>query len=180
MTNSLFNPDLPPERKRLFVRVTVAVGIFACGAIVGIALSPETPASSLQHIDDLTKALGKAHARILELERAEVQRNTTVAAPNSSHALSPRVIAQHRAAGKKYVRALRAAKAQSAADLVRWFLSRWEDLLKHPQSDDRLRPQRPPGARNHPALLGALGGPAVEVPRLRGADDHRRPRAGKG
>jgi len=124
-----------PSRQRMFMQIGAAVLLLGAGAMVGFALSPETPAEATARITKLAAALAESRARVAELERDERYK---VAAENRTIGkLKPADRERHEREAKKYIKVLRQVKAQSAAELMQWFVARWNGLLDQPEANDR-------------------------------------------
>jgi len=128
--------EVPPGMKATFVRVGVALGLFSLGLILGLSLGAETPEEAEQRIAELKAELDTARSRIVELNRALSYK--TSSKPTQVGVLEDVDRERHIREGKKYAAALRTAKAQAAAELIDWFINRWNNLLDRPENDDRL------------------------------------------
>jgi hypothetical protein len=144
-------PDLKPEQRLMFKRAAQAIGLIALGVVVGVWVSPEAPAAAHATIARLEGQLRDAQARIKELEHSLTYQSTS--ASKDKGRLSDADRTRLRVGGAQYVGALRGVHAQSASQLMLWFLQRWENLLDHPEPDDRV-------GRRAAALSLLIGGMA--------------------
>ena len=117
-------------RMRALVQGTLWVG---AGLLAGLWLAPDTPSSAKQQMQACEAALTAKDARIGDLE----QLARAPEPQGAAGALSPKDRARHQREGRAYVATLRRTGAQGAANLVEWFIGRWDHLLDSPQTDDR-------------------------------------------
>ncbi|MBI5507324.1 MAG: hypothetical protein HY903_01100 [Deltaproteobacteria bacterium] len=128
--------EVSPGRRQLFVNLVAAVILVGVGLVIGIMLSPDSPKTLEARVRQLTAAVEARDLKINELQRAA--KLQPVATPTLGGKLKPDDRKRHEAMAKKYADTLRAVKAQSAAELVEWFVGRWDELLDNPLQDDRV------------------------------------------
>ena len=129
--------EVSPERKRQMMQLIAAVCLLGLGAMLGVFFSPAAPQHAQQRISELEAELGKARSRIGKLRR-RVQYSGANADATSESTLGAKIRKRHLRYGRQYAKQLREAKAQAAADLILWFVQRWNSVLAHPKPDDRL------------------------------------------
>ena len=127
--------EAPPASRHLFFQVGAAIVFIALGAMVSFAFAPETPSQASKHIAKLEGELAVAHSRIAELERS--MRYKVGAESKVQGKLKPADRERHEREAKKYAKVLRMVKAQSASELMQWFVQRWDGLLDQPEENDR-------------------------------------------
>ena len=128
--------EMSPERRQLFKNLVAAVILMAVGVVFGIMLSPDSPKKLQTRIVELEKVVEARDLKILELQHAaKLQPAST---PTLKGKLKPEDRKRHDTMGKRYADTLRAVKAQQAAELIEWFVMRWNDLLDNPLPDDRV------------------------------------------
>ncbi len=147
--------ELPRRRKVRFLLAGGGILLFGLGVTVGLGLSPETPEETRARMANLEAELKVAHQRILELDRA-VHYKTTEQMNRPGGQLKPEDRKRHEREARRYARAIRAAKAQGAADLIQWFITRWDSMLDQPGPNDR------PGRRAE-LLARLVGGMAQNL-----------------
>ncbi len=146
--------EVDPGMKTKFIMIGVAIGLFSLGIVLGLFVSPETPAEAEERIVELEIDLDRARERIASLNRALTYQGTADA--NSKGLLKNADRRRHQRDGKRYAAALRKAKAQSAAELIEWFVARWNSLLDKPQDGDRIQ-------RRAQVLAQLIGGMALNL-----------------
>ena len=159
-TAPTFDPSKPlpgemsPERRQMFLMSGTAILCLGLGSILGFALTPETSEEANTRIATLEQQLGKSAQRVKDLERALLY------TPRTNENLGGKLKAadreRHERAAQQYAKALRQVKAQSAGELVRWFVSRWNALLDRPEHNDRA-------GRRAELLSKLVGGMAANV-----------------
>lgn len=127
--------ELPPERRRLLRLLVAGTLLVGAGAVLGVALSPETPRSAAERIATLEAELAAARRHVTELEWT-LKHPQPAAAPVAGK-LKPADRARHERAAKRYSGLLRQVKAQGASELVGWFVGRWDSMLDGPTHNDR-------------------------------------------
>src|SRR5690606_20117519 len=80
--------------------------------------------------------LATSKERVAELERAKAYNATTNLAPAGGQ-LKAADRKRHERESKRYAKILRQVKAQSAAELLQWFVTRWNGMLDQPSTNDR-------------------------------------------
>jgi len=128
--------EVPPGRKKLFITIGVAIGLVALGTVLGLAIAPEPPAKLLSKVAELEITLDAERARADELERSLAYQSTDQSMAVNKLAAKDRQ--RHEMYAKRYSKVLRQVQAQSAAELVEWFVNRWDLLLDRPEPDDRV------------------------------------------
>lgn len=146
--------EVPPDMRANFLRAALAIGLFSLGLILGLAMGADTPEETREQITDLQTDLERARERIRELDRTLAYARTSNAPPGG--ALSAKDRRRHEREGQRYAAALRRAKAQPAAELIEWFVRRWNDLLDQPLPDDRT-------GRRAQVLTQLIGGMARNI-----------------
>ncbi len=146
--------EVDPGMKTKFIMAGVAIGLLSLGIVFGLFISPETPAEAEERIVELEIDLDRARERIASLNRALTDQGS--ANSNTKGLLKNTDRRRHQREGKRYAAALRRAKAQSAADLIEWFVARWNSLLDKPQDGDRIE-------RRARVLAQLIGGMALNL-----------------
>ena len=144
--------EVPPQQKQLFTLAAVAIGLVGAGVLLGIWMAPESPTEAKAQIAALETQLRASQDRVRELERGLGYQQS----PAGQGKLRAGDRSRHEREGRKYVQALRRVKAQAAAELMEWFIARWNQLLDSPQSDDRV-------ARRAATLSLLVGGMAANL-----------------
>lgn len=127
--------EVPPGLRATFIKVGVGIGLLGLGLVLGLMLGPEAPEEAQERIAELEEQLSQARARINELNRA-LKYKSIDASGTKEGVLDPQVKAQHIKLGRQYAAAIRGQKAQSAAELIEWFVGRWNQYLDRPEPDD--------------------------------------------
>jgi hypothetical protein len=127
--------ELPPERRRLLRELVVGTLLVGVGAVLGVVLSPETPRAAAQRIAALEGELAAAKRHVGELEWAVKHPQPVEVSVSGKLKAADR--ARHEREAKRYAGLLRKAKAQGAAELVSWFVGRWDSMLDAPTHNDR-------------------------------------------
>lgn len=146
--------EIPPGMKASFIRIGIAIGLLGMGVIIGLAFGTETPVETKRRITDLEAQLSRARTRIVELNRALAYKSTGEA--DVGGLLKPADRKRHEREGRRYAAALRKVRAQPAAELIEWFVRRWNELLDRPQPDDRT-------GRRAEVLSRLVGGMALNL-----------------
>ncbi len=128
--------EVPPGRKKLFVGIGVVIALVGIGVIIGLAIAPEPPEKMVTRIAELEATLDARDATIAELKRSLSYSETEL--PTTTGALKRSDRQRHTMYAKRYSEVLRGVKAQPAAELVEWFVKRWNLLLDRPEPDDRV------------------------------------------
>ncbi|MCK5690603.1 hypothetical protein KAI87_15090, partial [Myxococcota bacterium] len=146
----------PPERRKMFVLAGAAVFFMVIGAALGQLMAPEAPEQLEARVAELETTLqterAQSRAKIGELERT-IAYNKTQKTKQPKGILSKKDRRRHQRYGHQYAKALRKAQAQSAGDLMDWFIPRWNNLLDQPEPDDRIRRR----AELLALLIGGMG-----------------------
>ncbi len=128
--------EMSAAKRQLFLSIIAAVILLGVGVVLGLMMSPASPRELEVKVAQLTHELEARDMKILELQRgAQVQ---PVATTSVKGKLKPVDRKRHETMGKRYADTLRAVKAQQAAELVEWFVKRWNELLDNPEPDDRV------------------------------------------
>ncbi len=127
--------EIPPARRLLRQRLVAATLLFAAGGIVGVVLAPEAPSTAKARISELEGELASARRHMTELEWS-VKHPASDVAPSGGK-LRPADRARHEREARRYAEILRKQHAQGAAELVTWFVSRWDAMLDAPTLNDR-------------------------------------------
>ena len=149
-------PQMPPEisskRRRQMWLIAGVLALIGGGALLGLALAPEGPKELRAQLAAARKELQAQKAHTLELEQAlrEGDRRAGLGKLKAGDRL------RHEREGRRYAAALKRSGAQAAADLMEWFVARWDQLLDYPQDDDRI-------GRRAAALALLVGGMAANV-----------------
>jgi hypothetical protein len=145
-----------PARQRRLMLVGGGIVAVGLGTMLGSALTPEASAEARHHIAELEAKLTTASGRVAELERTLAYQAGQSEVQRAGGRLKPEDRERHERDGRRYAQVLRAVKAQGAADLMTWFVKRWDGLLDQPEANDRT------GRRAE--LLGLLvGGMAANL-----------------
>lgn len=128
--------EMQAEHRRIVLNLVAGGVLIGIGVVLGVMMAPGSPKEKEKQIAALRADLAGARSRIDELERALTYR--AVERPAAKGSLKATDRRRHETHGRRYARALRLAKAQSAAELMEWFIERWNALLDSPQPDDRV------------------------------------------
>jgi hypothetical protein len=128
--------ELAAARTRLFIGMGVTVALFGLGAIAGYGLSPDSPADLQERIASLESELASKRGEVEELKRSLTYQHSTTPTPTGALKAADRQ--RHEELGRRYAMALRRAKAQPAAELIEWFITKWNQALDRPEPDDRV------------------------------------------
>ena len=128
--------EVPPGLKGKFVKLGVAIALLGLGVLVGVSLSPETPREAKERIRKLEELLAEKNAKIAELNRSLSYKGGSNTITQGM--LKPIDRLRHETNGKHYAEEIRKVGAQPAAELVEWFIGRWNTLLDNPMPDDRI------------------------------------------
>ncbi len=147
--------EVSGKRRVVFNLAGAAVALFGLGLILGVALAPETPGETKQRLAELEAELALAKQQLVELERA-VAYKPAAAGSRAPSRLRPEDKKRHERESKRYATILRQLKAQGAAELIQWFIQRWNGLLDQPTSADRT-------TRRAELLARLIGGMAANL-----------------
>ncbi|MFC1611709.1 hypothetical protein ACFL6C_12175 [Myxococcota bacterium] len=128
--------EVPPGRKQLFVGIGAVIILVGAGVIIGLTVAPEPPEAMKKRVTQLEAQLAARQKQIAELKRTLNYQNTDM--PMAAGVLQLKDRERHDMYAKRYSTVLRQVKAQPAAELVEWFVNRWNLLLDRPQPDDRV------------------------------------------
>lgn len=124
---------LPAYKKQQLMILGATLLLLGTGALLGFWIAPESPKELRDQVKALEIVLNAKDRRIAELEgRAGV--STVAAAGGHLRAVDK---ARQDREGHRYAMALKRTGAQAAANLLEWFLGRWDQLLDAPLPDDR-------------------------------------------
>jgi hypothetical protein len=127
--------EITPERRRAFIFAGSLVGCFCLGLVLGLALAPQTPAEILAKNEALEEELQSAQKRITDLERTVAYKDTVK--PITAGKLPADIRARNQQGIDRIAIMMKRFKAQGASELMEWFGKRWNDLLDHPEPEDR-------------------------------------------
>jgi hypothetical protein len=122
------------------------------GCVAGLWLAPEGPRELRLQLQAAEMQLQANRQRIAALEQT-ITDNVGVAGRGKLQAVDR---ARHSRALRRYMGTLRRVQAQGAAELMQWFVGRWDHLLDFPQEDDRV-------GRRAAALSLLVGGMAENL-----------------
>ena len=127
--------EMSAPHRQLIRRVALGFTLVGVGVVLGVWQAPEAPKDVRRALGQSEKTITEQDQRIDELNRLlqSVQEHGI----GSGH-LKPEDRQRHEVQGRRYVQTLRQAGAQGAADLMTWFIGRWNTLLDNPQPDDRV------------------------------------------
>lgn len=130
--------ELSKKRKRAFYVGGASVVLVCVGALLGLALAPDSPKDLLQKMEALETELEAKQQALTELGRK--MQYDKVVLRDGPGALSWADRQQHMDQGRAYARLLKGkgGGAQAAAELIEWFVGEWNDLLDFPQPKDRI------------------------------------------
>ncbi len=124
--------DRPRGQRNKLREVGLAVVLLVTGALLGLYFAPEGPRELKAQLAGTQQALAATKARMATLEQSMQD-----AEGADRGVLKSGDRSRHERAGRHYVHSLRRAQAQGAAQLMEWFIHRWDQLLDFPQEDDR-------------------------------------------
>ncbi|MBN1962849.1 MAG: hypothetical protein JW841_18100 [Deltaproteobacteria bacterium] len=127
--------QLPPAKRQLLNRLIIGTALISVGALIGVFLAPESPDEAKARIAALENELVNAKRKIGELQWAI--KHPAVQENNDIGKLDPDIRKRHTQAAKRYAAVLRQVRAQGAADLIEWFVARWNAMLDSPNLNDR-------------------------------------------
>lgn len=130
--------ELSAARTRFFVAVGLCIVLVGIGAVIGHLVTPEAPAELHARVAALEAELATRRAEVEELKRAADYQRVDAFDPAQIGKLKPADRQRHEETGRRYAALLRQVKAQPAAELVEWFIPRWNQLLDRPEADDRV------------------------------------------
>src|SRR5262245_47415779 len=113
--------EVKPAQKLLFRQLVGGTLLFAAGVVLGFVATPETSDEANARIGQLEGELKQAKQRALELERA-VKYKSAENANRPGGKLRPEDRKRHERESRRYAKILRSVKAQSAAELIQWFV----------------------------------------------------------
>ena len=128
--------EVSPRQRQFFVLGVVTIGLVGVGAVLGLWIAPESPIEDRLRIGELEEKLRLRDDRISALERELLYNQLD--GPSGGGKLSATDRARHLRKGREYSRALRRVQAQAAAEMLDWFVQRWNKLLDSPAEDDRV------------------------------------------
>lgn len=143
--------EVTPAMRRSFTLVLGSTALVGLGVFIGILIGPEPPTALRTRITELEGELGTARGRIRELNSALQYRR--VEHDVKQGALKPGDRQRHVNNGKRYADSMRQVKHNQAAELIEWFVPRWNQLLDNPQDEDRTGRR----ARVLSRLVGGMG-----------------------
>jgi len=147
----LSDDDMTPGQKTLMKFVLLSLVCFGAGLFLGFFIADEPEAEQLQREELLRVQINKQQQKIVELERSLTYKQTQATVLKGK--LDDKVRQIHLAQGKRYSDAMRKARHQKAANLIDWFIGRWNSVLDDPMNDDRLHRR----ADLLSQLVGAMG-----------------------
>ena len=127
--------ELSPGGRLLLRRLIVGTVLVGLGALGGLALSPESPAEATARTAALELQLQDAKRRISELEWSV--KHPAPMNESSGGRLKPADRLRHERESRRYATILRHVHAQGAAELISWFVTRWNSMLDSPTLNDR-------------------------------------------
>ncbi|MBC7794786.1 MAG: hypothetical protein H7Z43_13865, partial [Clostridia bacterium] len=127
--------EISPERRRAFVLTASVIGAFGIGLTMGLAVAPQTPSEEIAKTEALRGELDENQKRIVDLTRTLQYRETEK--PVAQGKLPPAIRDKNQLGADRIAAAMKRYKAQGAAELMTWFVGRWNNLLDAPQPDDR-------------------------------------------
>ena len=133
----LDSDEMTPSQRKLMGTVIVGLICFGPGLTAGFLLANEPEEDQLKREQALSQQLKKQQQKIAELERSLTYNQTQQAGANNGK-LDVKVKELHINQGKRYSDALRKARHQKAANLIDWFIVRWNSVLDDPMTGDRL------------------------------------------
>ena len=104
-----------------------------------------------KQILQLQQALQKSREKVGNLERSLTYEKTNK--PIATSSLSEEHRQRHVEQARRYAAGMRRSKHKRAAELIEWFVERWNSLLSQPQADDRINRR----AALLSQLVGAMG-----------------------
>ena len=125
--------ELPPAKKRQLIMLGAGLLLLLIGTLLGFWIAPESPREMRAQVHALEKALEAKDRRIAELE---LKSGSATVAAGGGHLRTADRLRQERE-GHRYAVALKRTGAQAAAQLMEWFVGRWNQLLDAPMPDDR-------------------------------------------
>lgn len=128
--------EVPPGRRELFIKAGVLVVTFGVGVMTGFGLTPENSEDTKQYISKLETELSQTKRVVADYERGQAYNATAQQSPTGGH-LKAADRKRHERESRRYAKMLRQEKAQSAADLLQWFVTRWNGMLDQPSTNDR-------------------------------------------
>ncbi len=143
---------LSPARRGPLLRLAAAGLLLGMGTLLGVQLAPDGPRELRVALQAAEHQLQADRSRLAALEQAIGDQVGGVGRGKLSVADRTR----HLRALHRYMNTLRRVQAQGAAELMQWFVGRWNQLLDAPQEDDRT-------GRRAAALALLVGGMAENL-----------------
>ncbi len=128
--------EVSPKTRRSFALLMAATALVGVGVFIGILISPEPPAELHKRIAQLEAKLRAARSKISDLNTAVNYQPTQSVVRKGALKRVDR--ARHIKFGKHYAQSMRAVNHEQAAELIEWFVPRWNQLLDNPEDDDRV------------------------------------------
>ena len=134
----LLNSDeMTPGQRKLMGTIIIALVCFSIGLGTGLFIAEEPAEDQLQREQELVQQLKVQQQKIAELERSLTYNQTQQAGSNKGK-LEDKIKDLHINQGKRYSDAMRKARHHKAANLIDWFVVRWNSVLDDPMTGDRL------------------------------------------
>ena len=133
----LSDDDMTPGQRKLMGTLIIGLVCFTLGLGAGFFISNEPAQGQLERERQLSQQLKAQQQKIAELERSLTYNQTQKAGANNGK-LDPKIKELHTQQGKRYSDAMRKARHQKAANLIDWFVVRWNSVLDDPMTGDRL------------------------------------------
>ena len=147
----LSDEEMTPRQQTLMRYVFLALTFFGVGMGIGFWVADEPDAERAQREETLRIQITKQQQKITELERSLTYKQTQQTVLKGK--LDNKVRQIHLTQGKRYSDAMRKARHQKAANLIDWFIERWNSVLDDPMNGDRLHRR----ADLLSQLVGAMG-----------------------
>lgn len=147
----LSDEDMTPGQQKLMKFVLLGLACFGVGLCFGFFISNEPEGEQLQREEMLHVQIKEQQLKIAELERSVAYKQTQQTVLKGK--LDDKIRQIHLTQGKRYSDAMRKARHQKAANLIDWFISRWNSVLDDPMNDDRIHRR----ADLLSQLVGAMG-----------------------
>lgn len=128
--------DIPPYRTRQFQLVGGALFFLGLGAVLGVALSPESPAQLERKVQKLEAELKVSRKDVQDLLKQ--QKSPVTDSSLGRGKLRPDDRKRIEQIARRYVELLKQKGSQPAAELANWFFKRWNEILDQPSADDRV------------------------------------------
>jgi len=147
----LSDEDMTPNQRKLFGYLLVGLLCFGIGLTCGFLIANEPESGQILRQEQLLVQVKEQQQQIAELERSLTYNQTQQTKLKGK--LDDKVRQLHIQQGKRYSDAMRKARHQKAANLIDWFVTRWNSVLDDPMTDDRLNRR----AALLSQLVGAMG-----------------------